>query len=342
MKAAVLPAIGQPLEIRDVPTPSIGPDEVLVETHTCGICRTDLHIQDGLAYVPQLPHIGGHEPAGVVAQVGQNVTRFEPGQRVVPYLFVSRKAFSYCHAGQQAQAMHLDGILGVTMDGGFAEYFKVPAKNLLAVPDNVPLETAGLVSCAVITAVHAYRKANLRVNDVAVVLGTGGIGLILIQILRAAGVRVVAVSRSQQSLELAQQHGAMLTVPLESEDAVDQIRALAGPDTDGADCVFEMVGTAETMQRAATYVRRCGKIIVIGEEQEFPAIDTIQIAQRELEIIGSRNGGIQDAVDALEMMATGIIHPPIAQRFSLEQINESLELLRSGQAHGRIVIRIKD
>ncbi len=88
MQAATLTEIGHPLQIVDVPIPEIGPGEVLVETRTCGICRTDLHIQDGLAYVPRLPHIPGHEPAGVVARVGSDVTDFEVGQRVVPHLFV--------------------------------------------------------------------------------------------------------------------------------------------------------------------------------------------------------------------------------------------------------------
>src|SRR5580704_2776519 len=88
MKAAVLKKIGSPLSVEEVPIPSIGADEVLIETRTCGICRTELHIQDGLAYVPSLPHIPGHEPAGIVAAVGANVRGFTPGQAVVPHLFV--------------------------------------------------------------------------------------------------------------------------------------------------------------------------------------------------------------------------------------------------------------
>ena len=87
MKAAVLHEVGNPLRIEDVPIPEMGPDDVLVETKACGICRTDLHIYNGLAYVPQLPHILGHEPAGIVAKVGQNVSGFSIGQRVVPHIF---------------------------------------------------------------------------------------------------------------------------------------------------------------------------------------------------------------------------------------------------------------
>ena len=121
MKAAVLPEIGKPLEIRDVPQPEIGPDEVLIATQTCGICRTDVHIQDGLAYVPQLPHIPGHEPAGLVAAIGDRVRGFEEGQMVVPHLFLTCGQCTYCRTGRDAQCTDVGGIIGVTTEGGFAE-----------------------------------------------------------------------------------------------------------------------------------------------------------------------------------------------------------------------------
>jgi len=201
----------------------------------------------------------------------------------------------------------------VTQGGGFAEFFVAPARNLLTLPANVPFDIGGLTSCAVITAVHAYRRARLELGDTVVVLGTGGIGQILIQILRHAGMRVVGLSRSPRSLELAEQVGADLCV-----------------------------GFAATMKTAADCVARAGQIVVIGEEAEYAAVDTIQIAQRELEIIGSRNGSMQDAVDAIQWMAQGIIQPPIMERVPLERINDGLQLVRDGSAHGRVVVTIKD
>jgi propanol-preferring alcohol dehydrogenase len=290
--------------------------------------------------VPELPHIGGHEPAGVVVEVGRDVGNVRPGQRVVPYLFVRGADCRYTRAGRHAQATHLAGIIGVTLPGGFAEYFKAPAANVLPLPDEVPFEAGGLASCAVITAVHAWRRAELQMGDVALVLGAGGIGLIMLQILKAAGVRTVCVSRSAASLRLAEQAGAELALSLAATDTAERVRQFTG-DREGADCVFEMVGMSATMSAAADYVRRCGKIVVIGEEAEFPAIDTIRIAQRELAIIGSRNGGLQDALDALEMMARGIIRPPIAARYPLAEVNQALACLRDGKAHGRIILNIR-
>ncbi|MEZ6144203.1 MAG: alcohol dehydrogenase catalytic domain-containing protein [Planctomycetaceae bacterium] len=340
MKAAVLKSIGQPFTVEDVPDPVIGPDEVLVATRTCGICRTDLHIQDGLAYVPNLPHIPGHEPAGVIADVGRDVTGYTIGQRVVPHLFVSGGDCRFTRSGQHAQATHLQGIIGVTLPGGFAEYFKAPAENLLPLPENVPFDVGGLTSCAVITAVHAYRKSGLQLGQSAVVLGAGGIGLMLVQLLGQAGVRTIAVSRSPDSLRLAEQAGAELALSVEDANTAGCIREFAGAGKDGADCIFEMVGRAGTMRAAADYACRGGRIIVIGEEDEYPEIDTIQIAQRELEIIGSRNGGRQDAIDALEMLAVGIIKPHIAASFALDEINEAMSLVRNGEARGRVIVNV--
>ncbi len=339
MKAAVLRKLKQPLAIEEVAMPAIGPDDVLVETHACGICRTDLHIQDGLAYVPKLPHILGHEPAGVVASVGSRVRDIQVGQRVVPHLFVTCGRCANCRAGRDAQCLHSGGVLGVTLPGAFAEYFAAPARNLLLLPDGVGFDAGGLVSCAVVTAVHAYRRARIRVGDTMVVLGGGGIGLILVQILKAAGAHVVVVSRSEQSLRMAAEFDADLMLLADAPDAAAQVEAFT--DGTGAECIFECVGSAATMGLAATMAARGGQIVVIGEEPEFPGIDTINIAQRELEIIGSRNGSRQDAADALAMLAAGTIRPPIVRHVPLEAINEALEFVRSGQAHGRIVVTLK-
>lgn len=339
MKAALLTEIGKPFTIVDVPKPTIGPDEVLIATQTCGICRTDVHIQEGLAYVPALPHIPGHEPAGIVAAVGANVRDFVPGQRVVPHLFLTCGRCRYCRTGQDAQCAHVDGILGVTRPGGFAEYFAAPAQNLLLVPDNVPSEVAGLTSCAAITAVHAYRRANPALGDTAMVVGAGGIGLIMVQILKAAGMRVFAASRSPKSLHLAEQAGAAKTVLLGDDDAIASVNRAT--DGEGVHCSFDMVGLAATMRFAADCAARGGRIVVIGEEAEYPAIDTIRIAQRELQIIGSRNGSRQDAIDALAMMSSGIIRPLIDRRFSLDEFPEAIEYVRTGQTHGRVVIDVQ-
>ena len=339
MKAAVMREVGKPLRIEDVATPVAGPEEALVETRSCGICGTDLHILKGFGYIPPLPHILGHEPSGVVAAVGAEVTDLKPGDRVVPHLFSNCGSCYYCRVGHQQQCTDLKGILGVLVPGAFAEYFKWPAANLYRLPDNVPFDVGGLLADAVVTSVHAVKRSGLHVGDTTVVLGAGGIGVILIQLLKAAGIRTVAVSRRDESLQLAHENGAALIAKLGTQEAVQRIQDFTSGL--GVQCVFDCVGTAQTMRHSADYVMRCGRIVVIGEERDFPSIDTTEIAQKELEIIGSRNGTRQDTVEAIRLLETGVVRPVIGRRFTLEGINEAFDFLRGG-AVGRVVINVKE
>jgi D-arabinose 1-dehydrogenase-like Zn-dependent alcohol dehydrogenase len=339
MKAAVMRATRTPLSLEDVPIPQIEPDEVLIETRTSGICGTDLHILDGHGYVPPLPHILGHEPAGVVAEVGRNVSGFRSGDRVVPHLFITCDQCYYCRGNRHQQCTRLKGIIGVLSNGAFAEYFKAPVKNLFKLPETVAFDAGGLIADAVVTAVHATQRAPLREGDSAVVLGAGGVGQILIQLLRSAKIRVAAVDVSTPKLELAEELGADLAIDGRADDAKRAVRQFS--QNGGVQCVFNCVGTAVSMRQSADFVMRCGRIVVIGEEPEFPQLDTIEVAQQELEIIGSRNGTRQDMKDAVRYIETGVVKPFVAARFPLAHVNAAFDCMRTG-ALGRIVVVIKE
>jgi propanol-preferring alcohol dehydrogenase len=339
MRAAILKELGKPLIVEDVAVPVPGPGEVLVATRTCGLCGTDLHLCDGLAYVPSLPHIPGHEPAGVVEAVGEGVTQFAPGQRVVPHLFVTCGQCEYCRAGVDAQCTGLKGILGVLGPGALADFFTIPAENLCVLPDAIPFAEGGLIADAVLTALHAVRRSRVRLGETAVVIGAGGVGQCLIQILRAAGVRVAAIDCSPDKRRIALDLGADVAWALGIAEGLQSIKALSGGE--GAHVVFECVGSTETLAEAAALARRGGRIIVIGEEPEYPPFDTITIAQRELEILGSRNGTRQDLRDAVDLVARGVVVPRIDRVFPLEAINDALDYFRSG-SNGRVVIKIRE
>jgi len=339
MKAAVMHAVRTPLILEEVAVPRIGPNEVLVETRTSGICGTDLHIIEGRGYVPNLPHILGHEPAGVVAEVGADVTDLHAGDRVVPHLFFTCDRCYFCQVGRHQQCIQLRGILGVLCNGAFAEYFKVPATNLFRLPPQVPFDTGGLAADAVVTGLHAMKRGNARVGSAALVYGAGGVGQILIQLLHASGVRVVALDQATEKLQLAKEMGAGLALDRRHPGIDGMIREFSG--SDGVQCAFNCVGSSQSMKECALYVSRGGRIVVIGEEPEFPNIDTTEIAQRELEIIGSRNGTRQDLAEALHLLAGGVVKPYVAARFPLKDVNAAFEFMRS-QALGRVVIVVKD
>ncbi len=328
-----------PLSIEEVAAPEIAPDEVLVETRTSGICGTDLHILEGHGYVPNLPHILGHEPSGVVVETGRDVRGLAPGDRVVPHLFITCDRCYYCRSGRHQQCGDLRGIVGVLCNGAFAEYFKAPAKNFFRLPDTVPFDEGGLIADAVVTAVHASRRAALGLGDSAVVVGAGGVGQILIQILRAAGVRVAACDVNADKLKLAEKLGATLAVDARDEGAAHSVLEFSG--TGGARCAFNCVGTSSSMRSCADTVMRCGRVVVIGEEPQDPRIDTIEIAQKELEIVGSRNGTRQDMVDAIRWVESGAVKPVIGARFPLVEINAAFDAMRGGVL-GRVVVVVKE
>jgi propanol-preferring alcohol dehydrogenase len=339
MRAAVLKALREPLIVEEVADPRPGPGEVVVETRTCGLCGTDLHLCNGLAYVPRLPHILGHEPAGVVAELGEGVSGVTVGQRVVPHLFVTCGVCEFCRAGQEAQCRDVRGILGVLIAGALAERFVIPAVNLVPLPDSIPFAEGGLIADAVLTALHASRRSRAEQGESALVIGAGGVGQSLIQILKAAGVRVAAVDLTPEKQASALALGAAVAVTGSSPEVISAVREFAGGR--GVDVVFDCVGWGQTMDLAADCVRRCGRIVVVGEEPEFPRIDTIRIAQRELEIIGSRNGSRQDLRDAVQLVANGVVRPRIARVFPLNEINQALAFFRGG-CDGRVVIAVRD
>jgi D-arabinose 1-dehydrogenase-like Zn-dependent alcohol dehydrogenase len=336
VRAAVLESVGHPLVVRDIPVPEIGPDEVLVRTRTTGICGTDLHILDGRGYIPTLPHVLGHEPAGTIARTGANVEGWKVGDRVVPSLFFTCGRCYYCRVGRHQQCVQLKGILGVLSPGAMAEYFKVPAENLFALPETISFEAGGLIADAVVTALRAAKRGNLGTGSTAVVIGAGGVGLCLIQILAASGVRVIAADIGEEKLEAAKAHGA-------------QEVFLVGPDLAAVfpksmekaaiQCAFDCVGSSQTLLQACDLVMNGGRVVVVGEHGDSLPVTSTAIAQRELEIVGSRNGTRQDLVEAIRLVELGHIRPPIAACYPLEAVNEAMQRLRAGVI-GRLVIRV--
>ncbi|MGA8529751.1 MAG: alcohol dehydrogenase catalytic domain-containing protein [Acidobacteriaceae bacterium] len=336
MKAAVLETVGHPLVLRDIPVPRIAANEVLVRTQTTGICGTDLHIVDGYGYVPPLPHVLGHEPAGVIASVGSDVRGWNVGDRIVPSLFFTCGHCEYCRAGRHQQCSHLKGILGVLVPGAMAEYFKVPAENLFRLPDSVPFDVGGLAADAVVTATRATRRSGIASSSTALVLGAGGVGLCIIQLLASAGVQVIAADVRVNALEAALQAGASRCF-LAGEELATAMAADIHEQPIA--CVFDCVGSTQSLGQACALVMNGGRIVVVGEHGDRLPLTSTEIAQRELEVVGSRNGTRDDIAEALRLLEAGTVRPLIAARYPLEEANQALQHLRAG-ATGRIVIQV--
>ena len=326
--------------MENVPDPTLQRGEVLVRTKACGICGTDIHIVDGWGYTPQLPHILGHEPAGVVAAVGAAVTTFKAGDRVVPNIFYTCGQCFFCRTNRETLCINLQGILGVLgHPGGYAEYFKVPARQLFHLPDSITFEAGSVIADAVVCAVHAVLdRARLKVNEAALVLGVGGVGLSVLQVAKVSGARVIAVDLSEEKLDQARELGAEQALLFSTADIPEKIAKLT--DGLGADAAFDCVGAGETLALAIRCLRRGGRLITIGYTTDRYPLEPREITVKELEIRGSRSGGRQNTLQAIQLVASGQVKPLLGAIMPLGEANEALERLRKGQVLGRIVLKV--
>lgn len=256
MRAARLYGPGRPLVIEEVPKPVPGPGEALVKVKAAGICHTELHFIDGILNLGVWPITLGHEIAGVVEDVGPGVTTVKPGDRVIVYYYVGCGRCRFCLRGEENLCESPKAEYGFITDGGFAEYVKVPERNLVRLPDNISFEQAAPIGCSVTTAIHATKRASPSVGERVVVYGVGAVGFALIQYNKLIGAEVIAVGRSPAKLKVAKELGADYVVNAKEEDVVKRIMEITGGR--GADVVYELMGTAETMENSLKMLAKGG------------------------------------------------------------------------------------
>lgn len=272
-------------EIKDVPIQEIGLDDVLIRVKACAICGSDVHGYDGSSGRRCPPIIMGHEAAGVIEKVGQNVKDYVPGDRVTFDSTEYCGSCYYCRKGMINLCTNRK-VLGVSCgeysrNGAMAEYIAVPQRILYRVPDGVTFEQAAMVEPLSI-AVHAVSVSPFRLGDRVVVVGCGAIGLLLIQTLKAAGCsQIIALDVDEIKLEKAKEMGATDTVNSVEKDVSDRVRGLT--DGRGADLSFEAVGISPTFNVALECTRNGGGVVLVGNvsnkvEFNLQKVVTSQIA----------------------------------------------------------------
>ena len=329
MKAAYYQARRE-LDVREAPDPEPGPDQVLVRVAACGICGTDQHIFDG-DFFPTYPLIGGHELAGQVVALGpQSVeTVVRAGDRVAvdPSLFCGSCFF--CQRAQGNHCLNWNAI-GVTRDGGFAEYVVAPAANVYAVGD-MDYEVAAFIepiSCVV----YGLERLRIPVGANALVYGAGPIGLLMLQLVKHGGASTVAVvDLKQEKLELARSLGADegVTGGPAADEALREISPL------GFDVVIDCTGVPSVVEHMFTHVRNEGKLLFFGVNPTDARISVspYDVYRKDLEILGSfaLRWTFHDALALLESGAVDV-KPLLSDRFPIERFAEALQLSGSGEA----------
>ncbi|MCL4191792.1 MAG: galactitol-1-phosphate 5-dehydrogenase [Thermoguttaceae bacterium] len=307
MKALVLTAYNR-FEFCDVPPPPVGPRDVLVAVKACGVCGSDVHGMDGSSGRRVPPIIMGHEASGVIAEVGPQVSGWQAGDRVTFDSTVYCGRCHYCARGNVNLCDHRQ-VLGVSCgefrrDGAYAEYVVVPENILYRLPDGVSFEQAAMVE-PVSIAVHAVSRVPVRLNDTAVVMGTGMIGLLVVQALRAAGCGpIIAIDVEPVKLELARRLGADEGISPRECDAVAEVQRRTGGR--GADIVIEAAGFSETVAQAVRLARKGGSIGLVGNLSPQVELPLQAVVTRELTLYGScASSGEYPA--CLDLIARGAI-----------------------------------
>ena len=333
MKAAVFYGPDQPLRVEEVPTPEPGPGQALLKVAGCGVCHTDLHYLDhGTPTFKKPPMILGHEISGTVASVGPGVTKLKVGDPVLVAAVTSCGSCDACREGRENICASGE-MLGNNIDGGFAEYVVVPAKDVFVLPAEVPLVEGSIIADAITTPYHAVvNRGRVRPGDSVVVFGCGGVGLNVVQVAVAEGARVVAVDLSEDKLAWARKLGAAATVNPGTVERLDkELRKLTGG---GADVAFEAVGKPATQEQALSALKTGGRAVFVGYSPDTMTLNSGRVMFRELEVVGSLGCRPVDYPRVIEMVRQGRIKLTelVTHKFPLDQMNEALDTLRSGNA----------
>lgn len=340
MKALLLSEYKK-LELTDLPTPEIGPEDILVQVKACGICGSDIHGWDGSSGRRQPPLVMGHEASGVVAAVGSSVKGYTEGERIT---FDSTVWCGKCHFCLAGRPNLCDArmVLGVSCDdyrryGCFAEYVSVPARICCKLPDSLSFEHAALIE-AVSIAVHAANRTPVSLGDTAVVVGSGMIGLLVIQTIKQKGCsRVIATDLNAQRLEVARKLGADVTINVGEEDPVARVKELTNGR--GADVALEVVGATPTIKSAIDCTRKGGSITIVGNLAPTIELPLQSVVTRELNIFGTcaSSGEYPACVD---LLASGMIKVEdlITAKAPLEDGHDWFSRLYDGEPNAMKVV----
>jgi S-(hydroxymethyl)glutathione dehydrogenase / alcohol dehydrogenase len=362
-RAAVLREPGRPVKAETVVLDPPRRREVRVRVAAAGVCHSDVHLADGLLGYGRWPMVLGHEGAGVVDAIGEDVTELAPGDHVAFCFVPACGACGPCRAGRRTlcEAAAANLVAGTLLDGTsrlrdldgmvlqhglmvacFAGHAVVPVAGAVRLPTSIPLWQAALLGCGVVTGIGAVNRARPQVGSSVCVIGCGGVGLQVIAGARLAGAgTIIAVDLDPLKLELALRRGATHAVTAAATDAVEQVREITGGGVDNA---FEVVGSAHTIRQAWEVLAPGGTATVVGlsprgVEVPLPAIDFLS----EKTITGSYygSGDVHSAIAQLSRLVVDRrldLAEVVSELIALEDVEAALEHLRRGHGARSVIV----
>lgn len=342
MKAIVFQQHGGPevLQYTNVPDPEPRPNEVLVRVRACALNHLDLWVRGGLPNVPiPLPHIPGSDVAGEIAKIGSEVTTVRVGQRVVLAPGLSCGKCAACVSGQDNRCRQFTN-LGYMIDGGCAEFVRVPEVNCLPYPENLSFEQAAAIPLVFQTAWHMLiARAELQPGEHVLVLGAGsGVGSAAIQIAKFFGARVIATAGTDEKLAKARELGGDHVINHKTQKIREEVRRITNKR--GVDVVFEHVGTA-TWDDSLASLSLAGRLVTCGNTTGYDAkIDLRFLFSRQLSLLGSYMGVKSELHTVMKLAAAGRLKPVVDRTFLLAEAAAAHTYLESGQQFGKVVLKV--
>ena len=349
MKAARIVKLNEPLQVQELQTPTPKGTQVLIKVESVGVCHSDVHVwegyYEGIGGQPlkttdrgvKYPVTPGHEIAGIVDSLGEQVEGFSKNEKVLIYPWIGEGLCPACRIGEE-NLCDKPRSLGIYNDGGYAQYVLVPSyRYLVKIGNDMDTDTSAPLACAGLTSYGAVKNANLKPDENVVIVGTGGLGLMAIQLAKAVtGAKIIAMDIDDQKLDAAKKNGANITINSKKEDPVKAIMELT--DKLGADAVIDFVSASKTVETDMQFLRRRAKLVLVGLFGGELKLSLVMMPTRAYRLIGSYTGTLRDLIELVSLAERGVIKPVVSNRFTLDQATEALTMLTKGKIIGRGVI----
>jgi (R,R)-butanediol dehydrogenase/meso-butanediol dehydrogenase/diacetyl reductase len=335
MQAAVYQG-KETIQVQDWPDPDLSSGEVLVQVRYAGICGTDMMIYSGKHPRAVPPRILGHEIFGSISEVAPTVdVSWKKGMRVAIFPLISCMHCTPCREGN-AHVCEKLGLIGIDRDGGFATYVKAAQDQLVLIPDDVNDEQAGVIE-PLSVAVHAVRNSSFRPGDTALVTGGGPIGILLAQVLRAAGAREVVLSEVKEFRRAVAGRSGFLTIDPAEQNTQEALQRLVGQRF--VDCVYEASGSPAAYRDAVQCCKVRGEISFVGIPKSPPEVDILTVVFKEIQASSARVYTLRDFLAAIALLARRAVDvlPVITDRLPLRDAPLGFRKMLAGDTSLKIL-----
>jgi len=332
MRAAQISRPGSDFEIveREIPKPEAR--QVRIKVQACGVCHSDLFVKEGTWPGIEYPRIPGHEVAGVIDELGSEVTGWTKGQRIGVGWYGGRdNTCIECRRGRFLYCRN-SKVAGIRYDGGYQEYMVAPVEALAAIPDALSDAEAGPLLCAGVTTFNALRHSGASPGDLVAVEGVGGLGHLGIQFGNKFGYRVAAIGRGPENSMLTKKLGASVYIDSQSSNAAEELQKLGG-----AQAILATAPDPKAMSGLIDGLAPTGRLVVVGISSDPIAVTPLQLIVGERGLQGSAVGTPTDSEDTMKFAElTGV--RPMIETFPLEKVDEAYARMMSGKAQFRVVL----